>query len=286
MHHLCKYPIIRLKFVQFEIFPYRKHTRLIQEMIEKGRTMSKDQRIREIEKLLEELKAQDEVAVTLESVQPRTSGFWQVGSLFMSIWRRKFLWFLTGLIALILIIPFVAFWMIQGSTFTENKGAFLEKIQSLNELATAEAYTKVIIERQDNAIFGNEIGLNLPGTKRQLLVVIPGSVKAGIDFSKLQEDDIVLDEEAKTATLTLPKAEFLGGPEIFFEQVEVFSYEGLFREKADITEAYDLAQEAEKLMMEETTGQGVLELAEENAARSVSEMFSLVEYDVTVKFEE
>ena len=286
MHHLCKYPIIRLKVVQFEILPYRKHTRLIREMIEKGRTMSKDQRIREIEKLLEELKAQDEVAVTLESVQPRTSGFWQVGSLFMSIWKRKILWLLTGLIALILIIPFVAFWMIQGSTFTENKGAFLEKIQSLNELATAEAYTKVIIERQDNAIFGNEIGLNLPGTKRQLLVVIPGSVKAGIDFSKLQEDDIVLDEEAKTATLTLPKAEFLGGPEIFFDQVEVFSYEGLFREKADITEAYDLAQEAEKLMMEETTGQGVLELAEENAARSVSEMFSLVEYDVTVEFEE
>ncbi|HSO57970.1 MAG TPA: DUF4230 domain-containing protein [Paenisporosarcina sp.] len=248
--------------------------------------MSKDQRIREIEKLLEELKAQDEVAVTLESVQPRSSGFWQVGSLFMSIWKRKFLWLLTGLIVLILVIPFTAFWMIQGSTFTENKGAFLEKIQSLNELATAEAYTKVIIERQDNAIFGNEIGLNLPGTKRQLLVVIPGSVKAGIDFSKLQENDIVLDEEAKTATLTLPKAEFLGGPEIFFDQVEVFSYEGLFREKADITEAYNLAQEAEKLMMEETTDQGVLELAEENAARSVSEMFSLVEYDVTVEFEE
>ena len=286
MHHLCKYPIIRLKVVQFEIFPYRKRTRVIDEMIEKRRTMSKDQRIREIEKLLEELKAQDEVAVTVDSVQPRTSGFWQVGSLFMSIWKRKFLWFLTGLIALILVIPFVAFWMIQGSTFTENKGAFLEKIQALNELATAEAYTKVIIERQDNAILGKEIGLDLPGTKRQLLVVIPGSVKAGIDFSKLQEDDIVLDEEAKTATLTLPRAEFLGGPEIFFDQVEVFSYEGLFREKADISEAYELAEEAEKLMMEETTGQGVLELAEENAAQSVAEMFSLVEYEVTVEFEE
>ena len=272
--------------VQFEIFPYRKRTRVIDEMIEKGRTMSKDQRIREIEKLLKELKAKDEVAVTVDSVQPRTSGFWQVGSLFMSIWKRKFLWFLTGLIALILVIPFVAFWMIQGSTFTENKGAFLEKIQALNELATAEAYTKVIIERQDNAILGKEIGLDLPGTKRQLLVVIPGSVKAGIDFSKLQEDDIVLDEEAKTATLTLPRAEFLGGPEIFFDQVEVFSYEGLFREKADISEAYELAEEAEKLMMEETTGQGVLELAEENAAQSVAEMFSLVEYEVTVEFEE
>jgi hypothetical protein len=248
--------------------------------------MSKNQRIREIEKLLEELKAQDEIAVTLESVQPRSSGFWQTGSLFKSVWKRKMLWFITALIVLIVAVPFITFWAIKGSTFTENKGAFLEQIQSLNELATAEAYTKVMIERQDNAIFGQEIGLDLPGTKRQLLVVIPGSVKAGIDFSKVEAEDIVLDEEAKTATLTLPKAEFLGGPEILFDQVKVFSSEGLFREKADITEAYELATEAEKLMMEETTEQGVLQLAEENAARSVSEMFSLVEYDVTVEFEE
>lgn len=253
-------------------------------MIEMGRTMSKEQRIKELEKYLEELKAQDEIAVTLESVQPSSSGFSQVNSLMTAIWRKKFMLFLIGLIVLIGVIPLIVFGMIQGSTFTENKETFLEKIQSLNELATAEAYTKVLIQREDNAVFGQEIGLNLPGTKRQLLVVIPGSVKAGIDFSKLQQDDIVLDEEAKTAILTLPKAEFLGGPEIFFEQVEVFSYEGLFREKADITDAYDLAAEAEKLMMEETTGQGVLKLAEENAARSVAEMFSLVEYDVTVEF--
>lgn len=248
--------------------------------------MSKNQRIKEIEKLLEELKAQDEVAVTLESVQPRSSGFGQSGTLFKSMWKRKMLWFITALIVLIVAVPFITLWAIKGSTFTENKGAFLERIQSINELATAEAYTKVVIKRQDNKIFGQEIGLELPGTKRQLLVVIPGSVKAGIDFSKVQAEDIILDEEAKTATLTLPKAEFLGGPEILFDQVEVFSYEGLFREKADITEAYELATEAEKLMIEETTEQGVLQLAEENAARSVSEMFSLVDYDVTVEFEE
>lgn len=248
--------------------------------------MSKDQRIKDIERLLEELKAQDETAVTLESVQPRSSGFWKPGSLFKSMWKRKMLWFITMMIVLIIAVPFITFWMIKGSTFTENKSAFLEQIQSLNELATAEAYTKVMIERQDNSIFGQEIGLDLPGTKRQLLVVVPGAVKAGIDFSKVEANDIVLDEEAKTATLTLPKAEFLGGPKILFDQVEVFSYEGLFREKADITEAYELAAEAEKLMIEETTEQGVLQLAEENAAQSVSEMFSLVEYNVTVEFEE
>ncbi len=249
--------------------------------------MSNKQKIQELEKYLEELKAhQDETAATLETTHPHSYGWRQRKSFVSIIWRNKLLWLISGLIALIITVPFMALWMIKGSTYTENKGAFLEQIQSLNELATAEAYTKVIIERQDNAIFGKEIGLDLPGTKRQLLVVIPGSLKAGIDFSRVTVSDIIVNEEAKTATLTLPKAEFLGGPEIFFNQVEVFSYEGLFREKADITEAFELADEAKRLMMEETTGQGVLERAEENAARSVSEMFSFVEYEVTVSFEE
>jgi hypothetical protein len=111
-------------------------------------------------------------------------------------------------------------------------------------------------------------------------------VKAGVDFSQVTESDIKVDEKNKTALLTLPKPQFLGGPEIFFDQVEVFSYEGLFREKADIEEAYELAKTAKEMMIEETTGQGLLRLAEENASKSVKEMFQLVDYDVQVKFKE
>ena len=73
--------------------------------------MSKNQRIKEIEKLLEELKAQDEVAVTLESVQPRSSGFGQSSTLFKSLWKRKMLWFITALIVLIISVPFITFCM-------------------------------------------------------------------------------------------------------------------------------------------------------------------------------
>ena len=58
----------------------------------------------------------------------------------------------------------------------------------------------------------------------------------------------------KTAKLTLPPAKFLGGAEIFFDQVEVYSYEGLFREKANIEEAYELAAEAKKLIIGRNSG--------------------------------
>ncbi|MFF2753353.1 DUF4230 domain-containing protein [Psychrobacillus sp. NPDC058041] len=249
--------------------------------------MRNNDKIREMEKLLEELKAQNETAATIaETPFKRGFGFWKVRRILYKLGFKSF--FAIALIVLLLLaaLPFAAFWAIKGSTYTEHKGSFVEQVQALNELSTAQAFTKVIIERQDNALFGKEIGIDLPGTKRQLLVVVPGSVRAGVDFSQVTESDIKVDEKNKTAKLTLPKAQFLGGPEILFDKVEVFSYEGLFREKADIKEAYDLAETAKEMMIEETTGQGLLQIAEANAAKSVKEMFQLVDYDVQVQFKE
>lgn len=246
-----------------------------------------DKKIREMEKLLEELKAQKESAATIvENPTRKGFGFWKVPRVLSNLRFKTFMVLAIAVLLLLAALPFAALWVIKGSTFTENKGSFLEQVQALNELSTAQAFTKVIIERQDNAVFGKEIGIDLPGTKRQLLVVVPGSVKAGVDFSQVTNADIKVDEKNKTAELTLPKAQFLGGPEILFDQVEVFSYEGLFREKADIEEAYELAETAKEMMIEEATGQGLLQLAEENAATSVKEMFGLVDFDVQVEFKE
>ncbi|MCG7337282.1 DUF4230 domain-containing protein [Sporosarcina sp. ACRSM] len=250
--------------------------------------MAKDKKLEEIEQLLQELKAsKEETAVTMDTVRRRPFGFWRGWKLLFSLWKRSYLIIALLILLLILSLPFVAFYMLkQGSTFTEQKGVFLEQIQDLKELATAEAYTKVIIERQDNTLFGQSIGLNLPGTKRQLLVVIPGSVKAGVNLSGLTEKDVIIDEENKTAKLTLPPATFLGGAEIYFDQVEVYSYEGLFREKANIEEAYELAAEAKELILEETAGQGVLSMAQQNAEKTLREMFSFAGYEVTIEFKE
>ncbi len=249
--------------------------------------MNDHKKIDEIERLLRELKAGEaETAVTVEEVKGHSTGFWQVGKVFMSLWKKSFLlMILLGLLAIGVTVGGLYFWM-NGSTFTEQKTTFLERIQDLNELATAEAYTKVIIERQDNEVFGKSIGVNLPGTKRQLLVIIPGSVKAGVELSRLTEKDMTVNHEKKTATLTLPKAQFLGGAEILFDQVEIFSYEGLFREKANIEEAYELAAEAKTLIVEETKQQGVLETAQKNAEETLQEMFSFAGYEVTIEFKE
>lgn len=239
--------------------------------------MAKDPKLTEMERLLEEMKGKKGT---------EESGFWKTMKVMMGVFRNSFLVLIVVGLLLLIALPLGTWWMIQqGSTATESKSAFLERMQDLNELSTAEAFSKVIIKREDNKVFGKDIGLNIPGTKRELLVVIPGSVRAGIDFSQITEDDIEVDEEAKTATLTLPNADFLGGPELFMDKVEIYSNEGLLSGGRDFPEAYELAEEAKEMMLEETRGQGVLELAEKNAARSVEEMFQLVDYDVTVEFE-
>ena len=56
--------------------------------------------------------------------------------------------------------------------------------------------------------------------------------------------------------------------------------------KESLKEAYELAETAKEMMIEEATGQGLLQLAEENAATSVKEMFGLVDFDVQVEFKE
>ncbi|ARF17921.1 DUF4230 domain-containing protein [Sporosarcina ureae] len=82
-----------------------------------------------------------------------------------------------------------------GSTFSEQKTAFVERVQELQQLTTAEAYTKVLVKRTDNKLFGQSISVNFPGTKRNLLVVMPGSIKAGIDLSKITEQDVLESAE-------------------------------------------------------------------------------------------
>ncbi len=110
--------------------------------------MKKGNEMDDKERLLKELEAaKKETAVTMDEVKDRPFGFWRAGKLFFSVWKKSFLVIALLLIALIVALPFITFFMLkQGSTYTEQKGAFLEQIQELNELATAKAYMKVIHE--------------------------------------------------------------------------------------------------------------------------------------------
>ncbi|MBQ0138637.1 MAG: DUF4230 domain-containing protein [Kurthia sp.] len=198
--------------------------------------------------------------------------------------RKKWIW-ITGTILLLAIIVGVIVNKINDQNH-QTTGTVIEKINDLNELTTAEAFTKVIIERENNKLFGKEIGLDIPGTKQKILVIIPGTVRAGIDLSLVSAQDVQIDEDKKTINLTLPEPTIQGEPTLNLEKVKIFSSEGLFRDEATIKEGFSLAEEAQKAMVKEATEEGLLEKAKTNAGKSIAELFSLVDYQVNFTFKE
>lgn len=167
-----------------------------------------------------------------------------------------------------------------------EKGSFIEQMKELSSLASSQAFVKAVIEKEDNQIFGKEITTNIPGTKRKILLVVPGTVTAGVDLQSLDADHVKMNEEEKTIAITLPHAKIIQEPSLEFEQVQTYSVEGIFRAEVDWEEAYELAAEAKTLVKEEAIAQGLLQMAETNAEKTLKGFFSQMGYEVSVQYED
>lgn len=75
------------------------------------------------------------------------------------------------------------------------------KVRSLSELVTAEYVISKILLVEDDAWY--KIG------DRKILYEVKASVKAGINFDKLKEEDIKADYKEKSIEIFLPRAEIL-----------------------------------------------------------------------------
>ncbi|WP_246041853.1 DUF4230 domain-containing protein [Robertmurraya kyonggiensis] len=167
-----------------------------------------------------------------------------------------------------------------------EKGSFIEKMKELSSLASSQAFVKAVIEKEDNQIFGKEITTNIPGTKRKILLVVPGTVTAGVDLDGIDGEHVSINEEEKTLEITLPHAKIIQEPSLEFEQVQTYSVEGIFRAEVDWEEAYELAAEAKTLVKEEAIAQGILQMAETNAEKTLKEFYSQLGYEVSVQYED
>lgn len=145
---------------------------------------------------------------------------------------------------------------------------------------------KVVIEQVDNKLFGNDISVNFPGTKRELILIVPATVTAGVDLKTLDSDAIKVDEKNKEIKITLPKATLLQDPAIQMDGVRAFSDEGLFRGNVKWDEGFDLAAEAQKEAEEEAIEVGLFDSAEENARKLLEEFFGELGYHASVSYNE
>jgi hypothetical protein len=193
------------------------------------------------------------------------------------------LWIL--LIALLLIVVTAgSTWLFIGSTFKKDSISFVEKVQELSTLATAEAHVEVIIEEEDNKLFGKDISVNLPGTKRELLIVVPATVIAGVDLKGITSDDMKINEEKKELEIVLPRAKLIQDPAIQMDKVRTFSDEGLFRGEPKWDKGFDLAAEAQEKIKEDAIEVGLLQTAEKSAEKVLKEFFGNLDYSVKVTF--
>ncbi|WP_244886965.1 DUF4230 domain-containing protein [Rossellomorea vietnamensis] len=246
---------------------------------------SQYKKIQEMEAILEDLKAterQTSASLVIENRSSRRRGWTNT---FLTFWKRKVVLFLLLFLLVVGGAAIGVYSLLSGSTFTEEKGSFVERIQEMSSLATAQGFVKAVIEQEDNQLFGKEINADLPGTKRKLLMVVPGTVLAGVDLQGIDEKDIVVDEEKKEIQLTLPRAEILQEPSIDTDNIKTFSVEGIFRNDVDWNEGFALAEVAKDQISQEAIEQGLLSAAEKNAEKSLKGFFEQLGYDVTIEFQ-
>ena len=189
------------------------------------------------------------------------------------------------LISVLLIVVIASgYWLFSGTTFKKESITFVEQVQELATLATAEAHVKVIIEQEDNKLFGKDINYNIPGTKRELFLVVPATVIAGVDLGEVTPENIKVDDKEKRLNIVLPSATLIQEPAIQTDKVKTFSDEGLFRSEVKWDEGFDLASEAQAQIKQEVIEIGLLKTAEKNAEKVLQEFFTNLGYSVTVSF--
>lgn len=247
-----------------------------------------DEILAQLDAIMKELKEGKEqpataIAVEHRSEAPKFGGFLQKGR---AKWRNtKIIFFLLVVILVGILIGVGSFKQFFGAEPLVEKGSFIESMKELSSLASSQAYVKAVIEKEDNQFFGKEINTNFPGTKRKLLLVVPGTVTAGVDLQGITEGQVHINDEDKTIDITLPHADIIQEPSLDFEQVQAFSVEGIFREEVNWEEAYELAEEARILVKNEAISQGLLEMAERNAERTLTEFFTQLGYKVAIQYE-
>jgi hypothetical protein len=178
-------------------------------------------------------------------------------------------------------------WSAYTAVFEQpTREMFVSGVRDMATLATAEAYVMTTVEGKDNKLFGMDIPIDLPGTKRNYFIVIPAKLLAGVDLKNLSADDVQIDHGQKKVTITLPHATFVQ-ESIQMDQVKMFTSEGLFRAPLSAKEGVDLLSQGQVMekLRQEANAASVLKTAENNAEKALQGLYRNLGYDVQVVFD-
>jgi hypothetical protein len=199
----------------------------------------------------------------------------------------------TGLVVVALV---AAGWLLAGAipslnpfhteTVDRSPPAVLKSISRLSEYHAATAHLEQIIDVEEDASY---LPSFLKGTKT--LLVAAGSVDATVDFSGLAKDAIVISDDRRTATITLP-APHLSAPRLDLDRSRVYDRDrGLLDRVESVFEDSPtedrtlLLRAEEKLTAAAAADRGVLTAAETNTRAMLTQLLRGLGFTrVTVRF--
>lgn len=114
------------------------------------------------------------------------------------------------------------------------------------------------------------------GLTARKTLIMPGTVRYGVDLTRLRRSSLAWDEATRTLTVTLPPLE-LAGPEIDLNQVQETSEGGLVMALAGSERELDRAnrQSAQDELMRQAREPAPMQLARRAAMRDVARSFAM-----------
>jgi hypothetical protein len=151
-----------------------------------------------------------------------------------------------------------------------------------------EGRTTVFVGRFVAVVTASETRLGLTARKT---LIMPGSVRYGVDLSRLNRRSLSWDEAMRTLTVTMPPLE-IAGPEIDLNHVQEYSEGGLVMALTDSERTLDQAnsRSAQDELMRQARERTPTVLARNAAMRAVARSFAMplraggIDASVAVRF--
>jgi hypothetical protein len=129
------------------------------------------------------------------------------------------------------------------------------------------------------------------GLTARKTLIMPGTVRYGVDLARLRRDSLGWDEATRTLSVTLPPLE-IAGPDIDLNQVQEYSEGGLVMALTDAERTLDQAnrRSAQEELMRQARERTPTSLARNAAMRTVARTFAMplraagIDASVTVRF--
>ncbi len=162
-----------------------------------------------------------------------------------------------------------------GDDLQKRTVSKMQEMTALSELGTVEYTVTKVIKGSDVAWY--TVG------DRKILFTCQARLKAGIDMSGFNPQNVVISEKSIEVTLPQPKLLAMNMPAD--EAKLVYEKIGAFRKNISATERNGLLQLGEKDILEDVPNLGILDDARKNAEMFFKALLKRLGYEqVTVKF--